>query len=224
MVQPNLSLDQSPFPKQLRVEPLMGQPNPSLDHSPFPKQLGIPVSSTTGPRPHTINNAESTRQYSSPLLPCHNPRSPEPELDIKAALSAQGIHIGIPLSTPHLQSPTDQVEPRLHVNKHTLPTGPTPPTPAALMSPHVDDPCVQKESPRPLRDNPDVKMRALSGPNAPPEPPKRPPGLQSPAVRSGTLVPALSVRVSLPPPSKAKVVANLLGLSGKPISNQSCRK
>ncbi|KAG2152752.1 hypothetical protein DEU56DRAFT_514050 [Suillus clintonianus] len=93
----------------------MGEPNISLDYSPFPKQLG----STFGRRPHTIYSSGLEPQssiVSSPLLTCPKTAG-EPMPDIKAALSAQGIHIGIPPSTSHSQSPTDQVEPRLPIDQ-----------------------------------------------------------------------------------------------------------
>lgn len=87
----------------------MGKPNPSLDYSTFPKQLRNPVTSTCGQRPDTnpfiVDSPSLTHQIPPPL---------EPMLDIKAALSAQGIHIGIQPSTSHLQPPT---EPHPHIDQ-----------------------------------------------------------------------------------------------------------
>ncbi|KAG1884347.1 hypothetical protein F4604DRAFT_204693 [Suillus subluteus] len=191
----------------------MGKPNPSLDYSAFPKQLCNPVTSTCGRRPDT-----SSFVVDLPSLTHQNPHSPEPMLDIKAALSAEGIHIGIQPSTSHPQPPTethphiDQVrfnysfvrKHSLVLIKHTLQTLPTA---AAPMSHH--------DTLRPLGVTSGDHMQTLK---TPAEPPKRPPGLQSPAGR-GVALPVASIHVSLPPPSKAKVVVNLLGLTGKLIQH-----
>ncbi|KAG1839744.1 hypothetical protein DFJ58DRAFT_811630 [Suillus subalutaceus] len=158
----------------------MGKPNPSLDYSAFPKQLCNPVTSTCGRRPDT-----SPFIVDSPSLTYQNPHSPGPMLDIKAALSAEGINIGILPSTSHPQPPT---EPHPHIDQHTLQT---PPTAAAPMS--------HRDTLRPLGVTSGDHMQTLK---APAEPPKRPPGLQSPAGRCVAL-PVASIHASLPPPSKA---------------------
>lgn len=158
----------------------MGKPNPSLDYSTFPKQLRNPVTSTCGQRPDTnpfiVDSPSLTHQIPPPL---------EPMLDIKAALSAQGIHIGIRPSTSHPQPPT---EPHPHIDQHILPTLPTA---AAPMSHH--------DTLLPLGATSGDHMNTL---NTPSEAPKRPPGLQSPADR-GVALSVASIHVSLPPPSKA---------------------
>ncbi|KAG2059933.1 hypothetical protein BDR06DRAFT_614328 [Suillus hirtellus] len=171
----------------------MGKPNPSFDHSTSPKQQCIPVSSTCG----RITDTNSFIVDSS--LSSHQKlQSPASILDIKAALFAEGIHIGIQSSVSHPQPPT---EPHLHIDQHKSQTLSTP---TELMSHHdIQSLGVKLGS----------HMQTL---NTPSEPPRRPPGLQSPAGR-GVALPMPSVNVSLPPPSKAKVAVNLLGLTGQLI-------
>lgn len=179
---PNAKLQPRVIPPRLQKHyaASMGKPNPSLDNSTFHKQLCIPVSSACGPRPRMNPSI-----VDSPLLTRQNPHSPVPILDIKAALSAQGIHIGISSSTLHPRSLIDQVEPHPHIDQ-------TPPTLAAPMSHH--------DILQPLGVSPGGHMQTL---NTPSEPPKRPPGLHSPAGR-GAALPAASAHVCLPSPSKAK--------------------
>ncbi|KAG1793699.1 uncharacterized protein HD556DRAFT_467221 [Suillus plorans] len=93
---------------------------------------------------------------------------------IKAALFAEGIHIGIQSSAPHPQPPT---EPHLHIDQHKPQTLPTPTEP---MSHHDTQPLGVKLG---------NHMQTLKTPS---EPPKRPPGLQSPAGR-GVALPVPSI-------------------------------
>ncbi|KAG1854756.1 hypothetical protein C8R48DRAFT_318730 [Suillus tomentosus] len=157
-----------------------GKPNPSLDYSTSPKQPCIPVSSTCGRIPLTNSSIVDSRLSSQ-----QKSQSPAPIFDIKAALFAEGIHIGIQSSASHPQPPT---EPHLRIDQHTSQTLPTPTEP---MSHHDTQPLGVKLG---------SHMQTL---NTPSEPPKRPPGLQSPAGR-GVALPMPSINISLPPPSKAK--------------------
>lgn len=149
----------------------VGKPNICLDHSTLSKQLCNPVSSTPGPKPDA-----NSFIVDSPLLTHPNPHPPELISDIKAALSAEGIHIGVRSSTPQTQTPQP------HIDK-------TPPTAPAPMSRH--------DTLRPSGVTPGDHIRAL---NTPAEP-QRPPGLQSPVGR-GVALPVASIHVSLPPPSR----------------------
>jgi len=85
------------------------------------------------------------------------------------------------------------------------------------MSNH-DHPSGRKDSPQSLQVNPNNNLNC---PTTSCEPPKQPFSSQSPADQGGTLNPVRSIRVNLPPLSKAKVI-QVLGLLGK--SNQYCRK
>ncbi|KAG1831142.1 hypothetical protein EV424DRAFT_1534651 [Suillus variegatus] len=172
----------------------MGKPNPSFDHSTSPKQQCIPVSSTCG----RITDTNSFI-VDSPLSSHQKSQSPAPILDIKAALFAEGIHIGIQSSASHPQPPT---EPHLHIDQHKSQTLPTPTEPTS----HHDI--------QPLGVKLGSHMQIL---NTSSEPPKRPPGLQSPAGR-GVALPMPSVNVSLPPPSKAKKWARKERSSGPECS------
>ncbi|KAG2098987.1 uncharacterized protein F5147DRAFT_342854 [Suillus discolor] len=181
-------------PRLLKLYPApTGKPNPSFNHSTSPQQQCIPVSSTCG----RITNTNSFI-VDSPLSSHQKPQSPASILDLKAALSAEGIHIGIQSSASHPQPPT---EPHLRIDQHKSQTLPTP---TESMSHHDTQPLGVKLG---------GHMQTL---NSPSEAPKRPPGLQSPAGR-GVALPMPSINVSLPPPSKAKVVVNVLGLTGQLI-------
>lgn len=151
----------------------VGKPNISLDHSTLSKQLCNPVSSTPGRKPNT-----NSFIFDSPLLTDPNPHPPELISDIKAALSAEGIHIGARSSTPQTQTLTKPP----HIDK-TLPAA------AAPMSHH--------DTLRPSGVTPGDHIRALNTLSEP----QRPPGLQSPAGR-GVALPVTSIHVSLPPPSR----------------------
>ncbi|KAG2356924.1 hypothetical protein BDR07DRAFT_412112 [Suillus spraguei] len=85
----------------------VGKPNICLDHSTLSKQLCNPVSSTPGPKPDA-----NSFIVDSPLLTHPNPHPPELISDIKAALSAEGTHIGVRSSTPQTQTPQP------HIDKH----------------------------------------------------------------------------------------------------------
>ncbi|KAG1793703.1 uncharacterized protein HD556DRAFT_1373682, partial [Suillus plorans] len=99
----------------------------------------------------------------------------------------------------HPQPPTES---HLHIDQHKSQTLPTPTEP---MSHHDTQPLGVKLG---------SHMQTLKTPS---EPPKRPPGLHSPAGR-GVALPVPSINVSLPPPSEAKKWARKERSSGPEFS------
>ncbi|OJA19722.1 hypothetical protein AZE42_01504 [Rhizopogon vesiculosus] len=170
---------------------LMRQLDINLDQSPFPKQLGIPAPDQ---RLQTNSHKEPTPLSPSLLLASHDPSSPEPASDIKSALRASGIEIGIPSTTRYPEPPTDQSHPPLD----QVPASPITPLPPVTP---ICDLSSQKSSLKPFQTNSDG---VANRPTTSLEQPKRLASPQSPVDDGGMLKPVRSVHVNLPPPSNVK--------------------
>ncbi|OAX40822.1 hypothetical protein K503DRAFT_798499 [Rhizopogon vinicolor AM-OR11-026] len=189
--------------------PLMRQLDINPDQSPFPKQLGILAPDR---RLQTTSHKEPTRLSPSLLLASHDPSSLEPASDIKSALRASGIEIGIPSTTRYPEPPTDQSHPpfdqvpALPITPLSLAADPgraglvVDPWRARLTAP-ICDMSSQKSNLRPFQAHsngvPNRQTTSL-------EQPERLASLQSPVDDGRMLKPVRSVHVNLPPPSNVK--------------------